>query len=511
MFAIALLIGGYSYAILFLGLFHWLSFIPVLLTTFIFVVLVLKNFRLPRIDLDRSEMIIISIIVVLAIVNLIGALGPELAFDALWYHLPIPQLFINNNSVYFIEGNLFYYSLMPKLVEMLYIPALLLANEIPAKLIHYIFGILCCVATYKISRLYLGRKESLLCVLAFYSNLVISWLSITAYSDLARVFFEATGFYYLLLFLKNRTQKTLLASGLIFGLAICTKILSASSLVVVIPIFLKNFWKNKRWGIESYIVFVSVAVALSMPWLIIAYFYTGNPFYPLFTHLGLRNFSLDLLSPYVFLQTFVKALLFADDPISPLYLITLPLIFYKRVILYKKYAPLLMYVVFSALVWYFFTQSGGARFLSLLLPVLTVLCYLSVKELGWEFARRAITATIIIISFATILYRGAANAKYTPVILGHQTRQDFLMANLNFNFGDFYDENSEIRDIVGNDLVLISGVHNLYYVDFNYTLSEWDNAYKAKYILIQGNVPPVYNQLLSIYKNDKTNVTLYKL
>lgn len=42
-------------------------------------------------------------------------------------------------------------------------------------------------------------------------------------------------------------------------------------------------------------------------------------------------------------------------------------------------------------------------------------------------------------SFISVPYRFIANIRFIPVILGLESKNNFLKNNLNFNFGDFYD------------------------------------------------------------------------
>ena len=85
------------------------------------------------------------------------------------------------------------------------------------------------------------------------------------------------------------------------------------------------------------------------------------------------------------------------------------------------------------------------------------------------------------------------------------------MKHLNFDFGDFFDENSDISNIVGNNTVLLVNMHNLFYVDFPFTLAEWGSS-SFKYVLVQQAIlPSQYKKATQIYKNDMTHVTLYKL
>ena len=509
MLAIAFLIGCYSYAILLLGLLHLISFYPVLLVTLVFILLSIFAVRI-QVNFREYGYVLVLLVILFA-VNLVGALGPELAFDSLWYHLTIPKLFIASHSVFFIKDNLFYYSLMPKLVEMLYVPAILLTNEIGAKLIHFSFGLLVCAAVYKLSRIYMTKSESMLCTLVFYSNLVVSWLSITAYSDLGRAFFETLSLIYLLYYRQKKSQKLLVSSALLFGFGIASKILTLGSFLGVILILFNTFKSDKKTVLKTFIVFGTISLAVAMPWFLIAFYHTANPVFPLFTQLGVRDFTLDLINPITILTTLVNTFLFAPDPLSPIYLICLPIILLNLRKTFKKYSPLFIYVCSTYVVWYFFAQSGGTRFLTVILPALTILSYVSIKQTKNVIIQKTVLTTIIVIALSTIFYRSFANAKFVPTVLGLESRQEFLMRNLNFSFGDFFDEDEEIKNIVGDDIVLVDGIHNLYYADFNYTLSQWPNSKNASYILVRGGMPKNYKKLQKVYENKKTKVTLFKI
>src|SRR5690606_1810881 len=153
---------------------------------------------------------------------------------------------------------------------------MILSNEVSAKLIHYLFGILTTVVLYKTARLYLSPTWSLLCCLIFYSSLVVSWLSITAYSDLVRAFYESFSFYYLAPFLKRQRLKLLIISAVLLGFAICVKLISLGSLgvFVILLLLLSNKKLNK---ITILTIFITVSITVALPWFIISLYHTGNP------------------------------------------------------------------------------------------------------------------------------------------------------------------------------------------------------------------------------------------
>ncbi|MDP1743838.1 MAG: hypothetical protein Q8L51_03545 [Candidatus Amesbacteria bacterium] len=93
MFALAVSIGILSYALMALGLLGILSNETIFIVAVIYLCTSPLWFPSPKLGegTKRRGIILFGIVIIQALINLIGALGPELGFDALWYHLPIPQ------------------------------------------------------------------------------------------------------------------------------------------------------------------------------------------------------------------------------------------------------------------------------------------------------------------------------------------------------------------------------------------------------------------------------------
>src|SRR5258706_11995859 len=185
MFQIAIVIGLFAYVIFLFGILGLLYKPLILIVTILYLGLVFFIFRKKIINpstypsrlsgflsgkifqRERIFLFAFTLLVIQAIVNLIGALGPEIGFDALWYHLTLPKLYNLHHSIYPVRIGILYYGFMPKLAELLYIPGLLLGSEIFAKLIHFSFGVLTCVALYLFSKRYLSKEMALLITLIF--------------------------------------------------------------------------------------------------------------------------------------------------------------------------------------------------------------------------------------------------------------------------------------------------------------------------------------------------------
>jgi 4-amino-4-deoxy-L-arabinose transferase-like glycosyltransferase len=402
---------------------------------------------------------------------------------------------------------------MPKLGELVYIGALAVGNEITAKVLHFIFGILTCIVIYKLTRRYYSKKIALIAVVIFYSNLVVAWESITAYIDLIRTFFEILSLSTFLNWYESKKNQLLILTAIFIGLAVSTKLIALGSLAIFVVLIIYLF-KNKLAQIP-YTIFVILILSFTipLPWFVFSFLNTGNPMYPFFTNL--YSASVPQIKIVNILHDLMSLFLYSSDPISPVYIILLPLVF----ILYPKLKPglkiIALYSLLSLIIWYFTPRTGGGRFILPYLPAFSILCAALIDLLKnkWFVLRQIVLGTIIFVALVTLFYRGTANAKYLSVILGKETKENFLTNHLNFSYGDFYDTDNYFKNnITSKDTVLLYGFHNLYYVDFPFIDSSWvKNGDSFKYIATQNSqLPQRFKNWNLIYMNSKTLVKLYQ-
>ncbi len=108
-------------------------------------------------------------------INLLNSFVPEVGFDALWYHLTLPKLYLSNHK-YFFSGGLLYYSAMPRLAELLLIPLIKYLGFVGPKLLQFFSGLFICFLLFKhTKKLNLSSQFSWLGVSLFYSICLISW------------------------------------------------------------------------------------------------------------------------------------------------------------------------------------------------------------------------------------------------------------------------------------------------------------------------------------------------
>ncbi len=519
MFTLALLIAVYSYLILSCGFFGLLYKEVIIAVTVVLVFGIIfffkKSFTIHNVrnktvsfvrKFTKLQLIFLILILFQALVNLVGALGPELGFDALWYHLTIPKMYLANHSVYYIPGGLFYYSAMPKLAEMLYVVGLTLGGEVFAKLMHFSFGILTLVALYLFSRKYFSKTLSWLTVLVFYSNLVVGWQSITAYVDLARTFFEIMALWGFLQWWESEDRKWLVESTVMLGIAISTKLLALESLLIfsiLLGLYAYRYKKSIKYFLINLFTYWLMVFLIPLPWFVFSFINTGSPIYPFFSILYKVGLNFESINPFIH----------KSDSISVVYLLIpiLPFIFTK---LKRGVKIICLYSFLGLIIWYLTPKTDGGRFLLPYLPAFSVLVVSILIVTKNSLFKKIIICFVILASIFSIVYREIANYKYLPVIFGIESKSNFLSKNLNFSFGDFYDTDGYFaRKIKQEDMVLLYGFHNLYYVNFPFI----DSSYLKKgdvfnYIAVQGNSLPKRFQIWDlIYYNEKTNVKLYSV
>ncbi len=523
MFVLAFFLAIFSYIIFFLGIYGVLFRAQLVALSLIFVGVFLFYQRksilaiLERIPTYLSKngspifLLLLGSVFLQVFINFIGVLGPELGFDALWYHLTIPKLFLSWHQVRHISGGLLYYSDMPKLVDMLYIPGILFGQEAGAKIIHFSFGILCCIALYKLSRKFFTPVLCLMTVAIFYSNLVVGWESISAYIDLGRAFFFIMAVWGFINWYETRTYRWFVISAVLVGIGIGTKLLAAIDMGVFIPILFYMSLREKRIMYKEIGMFAVVAFIIPLPWLIFSYLNTRNPVYPIFS--SIYPFASNVrLNALEFIKIVWTEFTHSADPISPMYIIFLPCL-----VLIKKWEKKILLVlsigILSVIAWYISPQTGGGRFLLPYLPILSILVVYVYKNFPTKFLKKI----FLVVCFATILvslaYRGIANAKFIYVIFGQQTKASFLSSHLNFSFGDFYDIDGYMTThIKRGDNVLIYGYHNLFYVDFPYIHESWvKKGDRFNYIATdKPNLPVRFSTWSLVYSNPVNHLHLFR-
>jgi 4-amino-4-deoxy-L-arabinose transferase-like glycosyltransferase len=219
-----------------------------------------------------------------ALVNLAWALAPEIQYDALNYQLAVPAVYAGQHRL--VDLPVFWHSYFAHMVNMLFALAFALTGPAVAKLLVFSTGILAALATYGLGRSLWNERVGLWSAAIFYTVPLVGWLSSTAYVDLPVALFFLTSLAALLRWATTRHTGWLLASGLLAGAALGTKLTAltaAAALVAALLFFLARDAETplprKAGTLAAYLATLGLVAA---PWYLIVLVFTGNPFFPLF-------------------------------------------------------------------------------------------------------------------------------------------------------------------------------------------------------------------------------------
>ncbi len=526
MFSLAFLIGLYANCIFLLGMAHFLTK-PILIvfsTLYILCSVLFWNRFDKKVNwagikkevldnFNKHTLWVVGLISAFSIMVL-GSLVPETAFDALWYHLTLPKLYLAMGGISFIPGSLFYYSAMPKLGEMLYIPAIALQGDILAHSIHLAFAVLTGIAIYELIKKFSSPYFAIIGVVIFFSNIVVLWEATTAYVDLIRAFYEVMALWGIINYIEKKEIKWLVESAFLFGLAVETKLLAMMSLPIFVTALFFFGFKRRTERLFDCILFIFLSLLVSLGWFALSYSTTGNPLYPLF-----GNYSVvigkDVLAFPQTITDMATVFVSSADPISPIYLMLVPLLLLVWRKLGRQEVMLVILSLVSLLMWTVTPKTGGGRFILPYLPLFSLTAGVVLSKLKNEKQLLKISlGSILLVFIVSIAYRGVAQMRTLPVVLGVESRESYLTKSLNFQFGDFYDTDNKIKDMVGpSKKVLLYGFHNLYYLDVPFI----DSSYVQRgdtfdFVATQhADLPKRFSYWQPIYYNKTTGVTLYTL
>jgi hypothetical protein len=326
-FATGLGFGIFAYLILFLGLISCLY--PWLISLILFAITVILFYtkRRPLSEIVRNrtpfrffqslipKSMLIIVIIIIAIINILGALTPEVRHDSLQYHQTIPHYFLMEHRISEVPYTIYYtYALNAEMIYTLG-QAMVNGDSMLPKLFHCFAAILTAIAVYGIAKKYTDSALiPLLSAAIFYTLPQVSWMSSSAFNENWWMLFGILAIaawleWYqgppvkiedeenVINYNQNQTNqvweissktnqtKWLYLSALFCGFGIATKLIAMMFYpfllgIATILVILKE--KQKKISILEFGFLMLLPVA---PWLIRNYVYTNNPIYPILSRL----------------------------------------------------------------------------------------------------------------------------------------------------------------------------------------------------------------------------------
>ncbi|MBI4656087.1 MAG: glycosyltransferase family 39 protein [Elusimicrobia bacterium] len=211
------------------------------------------------------------------VLNLIGALSPEIFYDSLVYHLGVPNYYKLNHAVTEMRYN--FYSNMPHLHSMIYLQGLLLKDEFTAKAANYLTGLLIMFSAVSIGIRHFSFRTGLWAALVFYTlahSMMGAW---SCGTEMHLAYFGMLAMYCVLNF-KEEENRWIVPAAFFSGLAMSVKYTGIFIEISVLAAYVFKERKFSARALRNIIIFGFVSALMVAPWLVKNYAYTSNPVYP---------------------------------------------------------------------------------------------------------------------------------------------------------------------------------------------------------------------------------------
>ena len=212
--------------------------------------------------------------------SLVTALAPPLHFDALTYHLALPQKYLLTGNMNYDSDNMFWG--MPQQIEMLYTFPMSLAGPEAATVLGWGLGIITLLGLLGYVKEKLSLLAAWVAVVCLLGGRSLSTSLAWGYTEWPVMLF-GMGMIVALDTWRNILKKEYLILAAVFaGFALGSKYTAGQLILIGLAII---FWDglrgaNRRW-LSNLLWFGGIAVLVSLPWWIKNWVATSNPFYPL--------------------------------------------------------------------------------------------------------------------------------------------------------------------------------------------------------------------------------------
>ena len=220
-----------------------------------------------------------------------AALYPPTAFDAVTYHLPHAQAFVETHSLPFSPE--LRYPVFPHLTEALFALVMFFWDDTATALVQTLCMFLVAISLYAAGREFFSRQVGLLAAALWMGNPVTVWFASVAYVDVGLAAFVSVGGLAFASWLKTHRTAWLVVSGLLLGFGAAIKYHGLFFVAALGLVSCVLCLRRRQLRLAGLLWIMALVVAL--PWYARIYHYTDNPLFPLFPGVfGHSEWSLNL-------------------------------------------------------------------------------------------------------------------------------------------------------------------------------------------------------------------------
>lgn len=218
----------------------------------------------------------------IALLSLSVALAPPVKFDALVYHLVLPNIYLDAGRVVSVPGMIF--SGMPQLTEMLFAWAIGLGGNSAATSLGWaVAGVAGLGLTgYLYERF--GTRAAWVGLAASLAGFSLSSAMAWGYVDWFCLAYGLGCLVCLDQWRNTGERRWLIVGGAFAGFALGSKYTAGVLLLAGLGVLLWSGWKQKARVLLPLVLFGATAVVVTLPWWVKNALFTGNPFYPFLFH-----------------------------------------------------------------------------------------------------------------------------------------------------------------------------------------------------------------------------------
>lgn len=259
-------------------------------------------------------------------------LYPPTSFDSTMYHLPYAKAFAATGGVPFLAS--LRYPVFPQLMEVLFAGVMLFADDVAAQSLQALLTLLTAGLVFVWGSEAFGRTAGWLGAATYLGNPIVAYLAGTAYVDPGTSLFATAALYAVWRWQRSRERAWLTLAAVFASSAAATKYFGLFFVAAIGAIVLLTPAPRARW--RNALQFTAIAAAILIPWYGRILVHTGNPVFPYFSALfgssawGHSRLGLKPVSPLSVLTlswdlVFRRETFNWQPPISPVYLVALPL------------------------------------------------------------------------------------------------------------------------------------------------------------------------------------------
>ncbi len=226
------------------------------------------------------ERLLVTLTGVAGAATLAASLAPPEFYDALVYHLAVPELYLRRHGLVPVEGN--FYASYPANMGMLYAVGLSLRGGELAQSIHWLCGALTAGALFASARRHTDRPTAVLACALFSLTPGLMLVSTYAIADLGVTLFATLCFASVLNLWRDGDRRWLVTAGIFAGLACGTKYTAIAIVAVPAALAVALRPPRGRRGLVEAAAVLGLAGLLLSFWLARNLAFTGNPLAPYF-------------------------------------------------------------------------------------------------------------------------------------------------------------------------------------------------------------------------------------